>query len=326
MRHKDGHNMRLMTALGAIQRAMIAPRAMANGDLTDLKGAILIVGFHGWRDFYPELAAQNLRAQGIDARALTVQLPETRGYWDMWPGDIARQFDHASCRAAIVRQVQSHLNGIAKVGFPAVLGLADHLEALSDLGAQLKRPVFEIPTLPPSTVGVRLSNAIRRWLLRERARVQIGHPVVRGIVEDGRCRAVEVEALGHPNRFTADHFVLATGGLYNGGIQSDEAGRLWEPIFDLAVQSPPGEGRAGWYHEHLLQARGHPIHRLAGLRVDKQMRPLNAAGEPMLENVYAVGHLIAGFNPLTDGCAEGIALATAYKAVRIALALEEKTT
>jgi anaerobic glycerol-3-phosphate dehydrogenase len=32
---------------------------------------------------------------------------------------------------------------------------------------------------------------------------------------------------------------------------------------------------------------------------------------------------LAGFNPLTDGCAEGIALATAYKAVQTALQLDE---
>ena len=87
---------------------------------------------------------------------------------------------------------------------------------------------------------------------------------MRGIVENGRCVGVEVEALGHTNPFYADHFILATGGLYNGGILSDESGRLWEPIFDLPVQRPNGEGRDGWYHDNLLQHRGHPIHRAVG--------------------------------------------------------------
>ena len=89
------------------------------------------------------------------------------------------------------------------------------------------------------------------------------------------------------------------------------------------MAAPPGDGREGWYGERLLQERGHPIHRLAGLRVNKQLQPLDQHGDPVLENVYAVGHLLAGFNPLTDGCAEGIALATAYKAVRTALQLDE---
>lgn len=322
-RHKDGHNMRLITALGAVQRPMLAPRGMADGDLTDITQTILIVGFRGWRDFYPGLAVDNLRKQGIDARALEIDLPDDHHYWDLWPGDLARLFDNADFRHAVARQVAPHTRDIEKVGFPAVLGMDHYTAALNDLSEQIERLVFEIPTLPASNPGVRLSNHLRRWLLRRGVRVQIGHPVVRGRVENGRCVGVEVEALGHTNTFYADQFILATGGLYNGGILSDETGRLWEPIFDLPLETPPGEGRAGWYHEHLLVERGHPVHRLTGLRVDQQMRPLNAAGETVLDNVYAVGHLLTGFNPLTDGCAEGVALATAHKAVCAALELEE---
>ncbi len=322
MRQKDGHNLHLPTMLGAIQTPMLAPRSVAAGDLTDLAGPLLLVGLAGWRDFYPDLAAGNLRAQGVEARAITVEFPAGHGPWDMWPGDVARQFDNPDVRAAIARQIKPHIRDAVKIGFPAVLGMDHHVEALHDLNERLGRACFEIPTLPPSTSGTRLSNAIRRWLLRHQTRVQIGHPVVRGIVDNGRCTGVEVNALGHSNPFYADQIILATGGLYSGGIQSDETGRLWEPIFDLPVVGPQGEGRSGWTYERLLVHRGHPIHRQAGLRVDHAMRPLDADGAPVLANVYAVGHMLAGFNPLTDGCAEGIALATAYKAVRTALKLK----
>lgn len=324
MRDKDGHNLRLMTALGAIQRPMLAPRGMANGDLTGVGGPVLLVGFTGWRDFFPALAIDNLRAAGVEARAVCIDLPANPiGTWDLWPGDVARLFDGADFRAAVSGRIKPHAKGAVKVGLPAVLGLENPAEALADLSEQIGAPVFEIPTLPPSMAGVRLSNALRRWLMRHRARVQVGHPVVRGVVANGRCTHVEVGALGHTNPFYADQFILATGGLYNGGILSDETGRLWEPLFDLPVATPPGDGREGWYGERLLQERGHPIHRLAGLRANKQMQPLGQDGGPALENVYAVGHLLAGFNPLTDGCAEGIALATAYKAVQTALQLDE---
>ena len=63
--------------------------------------------------------------------------------------------------------------------------------------------------------------------------------------------------------------------------------------------------------------------RQTGLRVNTPLQPLDAAGEPALENVYVAGQLLAGFNPITDGCAEGIALATAYKAVHTALELDD---
>ena len=324
MRTRDGHNLRLPTMLGAIQTPMIAPQSMANGDLTDLDGELLIVGFEGWRDFEPELMAGNLQARGIAARAIRVTPPHERPVWDLWPDDLARQLDQSELQAGVLEQVRPHVKDAVRVGFPTVLGMDRYVETLQAFESALGRPCFEIPTLPPSIAGVRLSNRLRRWLQRQGARVQVGHPVVRGLVENRRCQGVEVEGLGHTNPFYADHFILATGGLYNGGILSDDAGSLWEPIFDLPVAAPEGEGRAGWYHEHLLVPRGHPIHGHTGLRVDHQMRPLDAGDAPALENVYAVGNLLAGFNPLTDGCAEGIALATAYKAVGVALGLDEK--
>jgi glycerol-3-phosphate dehydrogenase subunit B len=253
-----------------------------------------------------------------------VDAPGAAQSWDLWPGDLAHQLDDPGRRLAVIKQIKPHVRDAEKIGFPAVLGLDRHGEALDDFSRQLERPCFEIPTMPPSVPGTRLSNGLRRWLLRQGVRVQIGHPVVRGIVENGRCLGVEVGALGHTNPFYADHIILATGGLYNGGIQSDESGSLWEPVFDLPVQSPTGDGREGWYRDNLLIHRGHPIHRCTGLRVNKQMQPLGVDGEPVFENVYAAGHLLAGFNPLTDGCAEGIVLATALKAVRVALEPEKE--
>jgi len=320
MRPRDGHNLRLATMLGAIQTPLLAPAGIAAGDLTEVGGPVLIVGFAGWRDFYPALVAGNLSAQGIAARPLTVTLPAGRGSWDDWPADLARRFDSSTFRAGVLRQVQPQVKDAIRVGFPAVLGMEHHAEVLRELEAGLGCPVFEIPTLPPSPTGTRLSNGLRRWLLRQRARVQIGHAVVRGIVEGGRCTGVEVGALGHTNPFYADAFILATGGLYNGGIQSDETGRLWEPIFGFPVSGPGGEGREAWYGERLLVERGHAIHRQVGLRVNGQMQALDAEGAPLLDNVFVAGHLLAGSNPLTDGCAEGVALATAYKAVSAAFA------
>jgi glycerol-3-phosphate dehydrogenase subunit B len=323
VRLRDGHNLRLMTLLGAIQTPLLAPRGIADGDLTNFDGEVLLVGFTNWRDFYPALAVRNLAEQGIRARAIMVDAPGAAQCWDRWPGEIARALDDPHQRQSVIQRIKPHVQNAAKIGFPAVLGMDRHGEVLDDFYRQLERPCFEIPTLPPSVPGTRLSSRIRRWLLRQRARVQIGHPVVRGIVENGRCQGVEVGALGHANPFYADHVILATGGLYNGGIQSDESGRLWEPIFGLPVQGPSGDGRDGWYRDNLLIHRGHPIHRVTGLCVNRQLQPLGPDGEPVLSNVYAVGHMLAGFNPLTDGCAEGIALASALRAVQVALKLDK---
>jgi len=312
----ESRSLRLPTLLGAIQTPALAPRGLAQGDLGN--GPMLIVGLRGWRDFFPALMAAGLAAQGYTARALTIDLPTESGSWDAWPGDLAHRFEDAAFRQDVIRQVKPHLQGAAKVGFPAVLGLDHHMAVIEDLERGLGCPVFEIATLPPSVPGTRLSHALRRWLLRQRARVQIGHPVLRGLVEGDRCVGVDVGALGHTNTFRADRVILATGGVYNGGLQTDMAGRVWEPLFNLPVSAPPGEDRSGWMADHALSAEAHPVLR-AGLRVNSAMQPLDESGSPALANVFAAGQIIAGVDPLVDGCVEGVAMVTAWRATQSAL-------
>lgn len=312
----DGRNFRLPTLLGALQTPYLAPSSMAHGDLTDTNGPVLIVGFAGWRDFHPELTAQTLAAQGIKARARRITLPDSDSHWDRWPGDLAHLLEGADVRAALVKQIKPQLGDAVAVGFPAVLGLDQHSTLIADLSARLECRVFELPTLPPSLPGTRLSTQLRRWLLRHHARVQIGHPVVGAISHNRRVHGVTVGALGHTNAFYADQCLLATGDMYNGGLQTDADGHLWEPVFNVPVTSQAGEGRAGWFADHLLAAHGHPLHS-AGIRVGANLQPLDASGSPLFDNLYAAGHILAEFNPLTDGCAEGVALATAYRAIQL---------
>src|SRR5690606_23714341 len=56
------------------------------------KDEVLIVGFAGWRDFYPQLVADNLQAQGYQARSIVLELPQA-GRFDNWPVDLARMLD-----------------------------------------------------------------------------------------------------------------------------------------------------------------------------------------------------------------------------------------
>ncbi len=299
-------NLRLPTALGTVQTPALAPRGLAAGDGHGANA--LIVGFAGWRDFYPRLTG---------LRTALVQLPGNIRPWDATPTDLARIFDDPAVRAAVAAGVRHNLDGAAAVGFPAVLGLDDPLTAQRDLADRLGVPVFEMPTLPPSTPGVRLFNKLRRHFLDSGVRVQIGHPVVRGIVQDGRTMGVEVAAAGRPSRFMTKAVILATGGLYGGGLFSDDRGGIIEPIFGLPVSADPD--REGWFNPQMLAATGHPVHRF-GVRVNSAMQPIRADSSPVAEGLYAIGHLLAapGTTP-TANFSEGVALATAFKAIEGAL-------
>ncbi len=297
----------LPTGLGLAQPVDAAPVWQAGGAPAP-EGETLAVGFSRWRDFDPALFAGMWGGRGIQV-ALPAGAPDHPNGWDLSPTELAHRFDGAAFRAEIARMVRGRLRGEARVGFPAVLGLHDP-EALPDLARQIGLPVFEIPTLPPSVPGTRLFNTLKRWLLRHGARVQIGHPVTRPVVEGGRLAGVAVASAGRETIVRGDAFLLTTGGLYGGGLHSDDRGRVWEPIFGLPVVA--ATDRADWFREDLLDPRGHPVHAF-GLAVDSALRPLGEDGRPAWTNLFAAGHLLAGADPFAP---EGLDLASAFAALR----------
>ncbi len=302
-------NQTVLAALGTTQRPALVPCGYSHsGAFAD---TALFVGFEGWRDYYPRLSGPH---------SAVVRLPIIDRHWDAAPTDLAREFDKPDFRAAVADQIKPVLNGAQAVGLPAVLGLDDPETVCEDLRQRLGVAVFEILTLPPSVPGTRLYNKLRRYFLDQGVRLQIGHPVRRGLVENGRVIGVEVAAAGKPQRFYANRVILATGGLYGGGLFSDDRGRIWEPIFGLPVVYDPDRTR--WFNPNLLDLRGHPVHYF-GVRANNQMQPVDANGEPVVEGLYIAGHILAHPNvddaPRPFETAEGVALATAYRAVTCAL-------
>ncbi len=305
-----GLNVLVTMLTGLTRRAALVPRSMA-ATSPDQEGTALIVGFKGWRDFYPALTADNLNRQGFAARALCIDLPEKpKSQFDYWPVDLAHLFEKPTFRADVVRQVRPHLDKGARVGFPAVLGLHDAPRVQAGLEDALGAPVFEIPTLPPSVPGMRLYHALREALMERGARFTVGPRVTRGVVENGRCVGVAIETASRRERLLrAEAVILATGGLFGGGLESNHKGEVWETIFNLPLEGPIGD-RGKWFLPQLLPPKDrHPVHQI-GVRADAHMRPI--AGAP--EGLYVCGRLLAGYDPLREGTSEGVAIATGYRA------------
>ena len=58
---------------------------------------------------------------------------------------------------------------------------------------------------------------------------------------------------------------------------------------------------------------GHPLER-AGIRTDARLRPVDAAGEVVLDNVVVAGSLLAGQRYLAERCGDGVAIASGFRA------------
>jgi glycerol-3-phosphate dehydrogenase subunit B len=287
------------------------PESFAAGDLRQ-PGPLLIAGPAGWRDFYPKLCADNLTRQGYPASSATFDLPETyTGRFDPTPVALARLFDRPDVRGRAAAQLKLKLNGATRVGFPAVLGLERSAEAWRDLSDRLGVPVFEIPTLPPSVSGIRLFNAFKAALTQAGVPILFDMTAVRGVVEGNRAIGVFVPDIVRERICRANTIILATGGLYGGGIVTDHKGMMREVVFGLPLHAPAGPEE--WFDPQFLGEREHPIH-YAGVRANRQLQPVDADGHVILENVRIAGRLLAGYNPLVEGSTEGVWLATGYRA------------
>jgi glycerol-3-phosphate dehydrogenase subunit B len=253
--------------------------------------------------------------EGVQARAVELEVqPEGRA--DPNSLSFARAFDRPAFRGEIVAQLGSRLRTRERIAFPAVLGIADPHAVWADLERRLGRPVFEVPTLPPSVPGMRVFAILRAALRRAGGDVILNNVVVGAEQEGGRVRALRIRVGLREERRGADWVVLATGGFASGGLELDSRWTARETALGLPVAGVPGAGEERFRPDYF---DAHPIGG-AGVAVDRELRPVDTAGERVLENVLVAGATLAGAEPWKEKSGDGLSLATGHRAAELVLA------
>jgi glycerol-3-phosphate dehydrogenase subunit B len=298
----------LPTAVGTLRPSALVPETMAAGDAAD-ESPMCIVGSRILRDFHAALCADNLATIG-PARAVEVDLEVDRA--DANALGLARVFDDSARRAAFAGALASRLRPGERVGLPAVLGISDPHAAWDDLQRRLDRPVFEIPTLPPSVPGMRLFEILRHALRAAGGRLVLGSAVVEAEREGDRVTVVRAHASGRDVRYHARWFVVATGGFGSGAL---ELGSDWvarDTVLGLALRGAPAPAEPRFVADYFAEQ---PMARV-GVAVDGDLRAEGTA------NVLVAGAALPGAIPWKEGSGEGIALATGHRAAGVVLEAE----
>jgi len=293
-----------VTAFGTLRPTCLVQEPAAG----ELSGRVAVVNFAGFRDFSSALCAQRLRRAGIDATPASAPLPA----WDhdrYFTGvELARAIDDAGFRRRLAPGLARAAAGADVAVVPAVLGVGRGHEPWADLQSLVGTPLVEAAIAPPSIPGLRLFAAYRARLEQLGVRWQFGFPAV-GVERDGdRVTAVRSEGASRVLATRCQELVLATGGVAGNGIEANRDGTLTERVAGLPVD---GFGdRLGFLGTRFL---GDQPLAAAGVRVDGELRPMDASGAPLLANVRCVGGLLAGHDPTVEGSREGVALATAAR-------------
>jgi glycerol-3-phosphate dehydrogenase subunit B len=297
-------NYLLPTAMGTLKPSAVVPETFAAGDTGSLNRHV-VVGIPALRDFHPQLCASNLRAAGVDARAISIELDLDRA--DSSTLGLARRLDDRAWRLSFGARLAPLVRSADRVGLPAMLGLNDPHAVLSDLQDRLGRPVFEISTLPPSVPGIRLYELLRHSLRKAGGRLALGAGVTDHQRDGDRVTSVSAATAGSPTTYRADAFVLAAGGVHSGAITLDSHWQTHELIFGLPLAGLPGSGEPRFLDDYFAEQ---PMARV-GVAVDRDLRAIGTA------NVFVAGASLPGAVPWSEASGEGIALASGYRAADV---------
>jgi glycerol-3-phosphate dehydrogenase subunit B len=304
-------NILLPTTVGAAKPSAVVPETMAAGDLRS-SAPMLVVGFRALRDFHAAYLADNVTRGGAPAKALVLDRrvdgrPEANSL------GLARAFDDPAVRAEIAAEVARAMDGAERVGFPAGLGAEDPHGVWSDLQQRLGKPVFEIPTLPPSVPGMRVFRTLRDRLRRNGGRIILNSTAVSGARAGARIESVRATAAGREVDYRARWIVLATGGVATGGIALDSRWHARETALGLPLHGVPASGEPRFDAEYFGD---HPFARV-GVAVDEGLRPVDDTGARVADNVLVAGATLAGAKPWQEKSGDGLSLASGHRAAEL---------
>ncbi|MGE6170120.1 glycerol-3-phosphate dehydrogenase subunit GlpB [Aeromonas media] len=320
---RQERNHQRLTPIGTLKSTWLSPETCACVTEAPAPDVLLLATLEGFRDFHPALAAANLATHSrfAHSRILTgeIRLPQlaafSRNPHEFRSADIARLFDKqqhdkqdllTDLAREIGRMVQECGEpGCRHIVLPACLSLGLVGPRLAELEQRTGCTIKEVATMPPSLIGMRMQEALKRRFLALGGTFLTSERVLGARYEGDRVVGVHSQN-GDDQLFEANHFVLASGSFFSRGLES-RLGGIREPIFDADVLSHPE--RDAWAGRRLFDH--HPFMGF-GVKTDDQLRVLRG-GNP-LANLYGAGSVLAHYDPVREGSGSGVAVATGWQA------------
>ncbi|WP_324041794.1 glycerol-3-phosphate dehydrogenase subunit GlpB [Aeromonas caviae] len=320
---RQEHNHQRLTPIGTLKATWLSPDTCACMTDAPAPDAILLATLEGFRDFHPALAAANLatHARFAHSRILTgeIRLPQlaqfSRNPHEFRSADIARLFDkqgpgQQDLLADLAREISRMVQGCGVPGcrhivLPACLSLGLVGPRLSELERHTGCTIKEVATMPPSLIGMRMQEALKRRFMALGGTFLTSERVLGARYDGDKVIGVHSQH-GEDQLFEADHFVLASGSFFSRGLES-RLGGIREPIFDADVLSLAE--RDAWAGRRLFDH--HPFMGF-GVKTDERLRVLRG-GRP-LTNLYGAGSVLAHYDPIKEGSGSGVAVATGWQA------------
>lgn len=294
------HNHQRVTPLGTHRATWLSPTEVPVLPLAWRR--IKVVGIAGFLDFQPELVAGKLADLNIEVQTAELTLPALdvlrNNPSEFRAVNIARALDLPEQQRLLIDELKAQACDTEALFLPACLG-SDDSQVFDAISRELPCPLYLLPTLPPSLLGMRMYNQLRRRFQQLNGIIMPGDAVLRADIDQQQVKSIYTR--NHVEiALQAPHFVLASGSFFSSGLEAKYGG-IREPIFDLDIDAPPT--RELWSNEDFFSPQPYLK---AGVAIDNRFHP-SQSGKP-LTNLYAIGSVLSGFNPIQQGCGAGVSM------------------
>ena len=296
-------NHKVITPVGQMRECWLSIDGVVatQDDKLDFNSAALFVP-EGFLDIYTSFITSALQQMGVMTSLCHFSLPELvvrrNNPTEMRSVSVARALDKEENLRALASIIVREAGDAEVVLLPATLGFAqndvrERLERMTD------RRVLMIPTLPPSVEGVKAERALRRAFEKMGGAIFAGHTAT-SYQTDENGEIVSVTT-SKDVTLMAENFVLASGSFIGRGLEADRQG-VCEPLFgsDIIGATSPLTDIDIYSPQPFMGC---------GVDVDEQFHILKQGKS--VDNLYACGSILGGYNPVKEGCGAGVAIITA---------------
>ena len=318
MNHNSEFNHFHITTLGTLKPTYLSQESVFSARVTDIVNShekIAVLNFKGFRDYYPEQTAVYLKKNSLfkDTEIIlgNISLPyymnTEKNLHEFRSIDIARIFETERYLPRIAEEIKKASGGASAVSLPAFIGINNYKKIRSKLEEMTGKFIYEIPTLPPSILGLRLDHALKNSFIKLGGEYIAGERVVSGSISNNKVEFLTTRNSGNIP-VQAKFYALTTGSFFSGGLTAG-FDSITEPLFGLKVQSDKNKSK--WYSETFFDKKSHPFLGY-GVETDNRFNPLSDNGKT-IKNLFCAGSVLSGYNPVSEGSGGGVAVSTGFK-------------
>ncbi|MBC7004194.1 glycerol-3-phosphate dehydrogenase subunit GlpB [Photobacterium sp. BZF1] len=312
----DEQNHYRVTPMGTFRSTWLSQQTVhqfPHHQLAEGLAEIALVTVDGFRDFQPQLAADNLSKlqafAGVKIKTAAVELPDfenmQRNPCEFRSIDISRVLRDETKLHAFAKSMIQQVGKADLVVLPAIFGNGDGAATIKLLEGLTGFKICELPTMPPSLLGIRLEEAMKSHYKRLGGLLLSGDEVLKGEFNNGCLDKIFTR--NHEDiPLVADSFLLASGSFFSKGL-SAQRHAVCEPIFGLDMAD--STHRDHWYQPQFFSPQSHPFMKM-GVECNKQLNP--TLNQQVIKNLYCAGAILAHYDPVQEGSGSGVAISTGY--------------